>query len=55
VNSAEQMWSKYMQLNEAEASFRVLKERAFSPALVPSKEPRIKSHVLVAFLGYSCG
>jgi hypothetical protein len=36
ADSAEEMWSKYMQLTEAEASFRA-EERAFDPAFVPSE------------------
>jgi len=51
--SAEELWSKYMQLTEAEASFRVLKSELSIRPLFHQKEPRVKAHVLVAFLGYA--
>jgi transposase len=51
--SAEQLWSKYMQLTEAEASFRALKSELSIRPLFHQKEPRVKAHVLVAFLGYA--
>jgi transposase len=51
--SAEQLWSQYMQLTEAEASFRVLKSELAIRPLFHQKEPRVKAHVLVAFLGYA--
>jgi hypothetical protein len=42
-----------MQLTEAEASFRARKsERSIRP-LFHQREPRVKAHVLVAFLGYA--
>jgi transposase len=53
ADSAEQLWSKYMQLTEAEASFRALKSELSIRPLFHQKEPRIKAHVLVAFLGYA--
>src|SRR5712664_3718657 len=53
ADSAEQLWSKYMQLTEAEASFRALKSELSIRPLFPQKEPRVKAHVLVAFLGYA--
>jgi transposase len=53
ADSAEQMWSMYMQLTEAEASFRALKSELSIRPLFHQKEPRIKAHVLVAFLGYA--
>jgi transposase len=53
VDSAEQMWSTYMQLTEAEASFRALKSEQSIRPLFHQKEPRVKAHVLVAFLGYA--
>ena len=53
ANSAEELWSKYMQLTEAEASFRALKSELSIRPLFHQKEPRIKAHVLVAFLGYA--
>jgi transposase len=51
--SAEELWSKYMQLTEAEASFRALKSELSIRPLFHQKEPRVKAHVLVAFLGYA--
>ena len=53
ADSAEQLWSKYMQLTEAEASFRALKSELSIRPLFHQKEPRVKAHVIVAFLGYA--
>jgi transposase len=53
ADSAEQMWSMYMQLTEAEASFRALKSELSIRPLFHQKESRVKAHVLVAFLGYA--
>ena len=53
ADSAGQMWSMYMQLTEAEASFRALKSELSIRPLFHQKEPRVKAHVLVAFLGYA--
>jgi len=53
ADSAEQMWSIYMQLTEAESSFRALKSELSIRPLFHQKEPRIKAHVMVAFLGYA--
>src|SRR5260370_17949664 len=53
ADSAEQMWSIYMQLTEAEASFRALKSELSIRPLFHQKESRVKAHVLVAFLGYA--
>jgi transposase len=52
-DTAEQLWSKYMQLTEAEASFRALKSELSVRPLFHQKEPRVKAHVMVAFLGYA--
>jgi transposase len=51
--SAQELWSKYMQLTEAEASFRVLKSELSIRPLYHQKEARVKAHVMVAFLGYA--
>jgi transposase len=51
--STEELWSKYMQLTEAEASFRALKSELSIRPLFHQKEPRVKAHVMVAFLGYA--
>jgi transposase len=53
VGSTEELWSKYMQLTEAEASFRALKSELSIRPLFHQKEPRVKAHVMVAFLGYA--
>jgi transposase len=53
AETAEELWSKYMQLTEAEASFRALKSELSIRPLFHQREPRVKAHVMVAFLGYS--
>jgi transposase len=50
---AEELWTKYMQLTEAEASFRALKSELSIRPLFHQLEPRVKAHVMVAFLGYA--
>jgi hypothetical protein len=42
-----------MQLTEAEASFRALKSELAIRPLFHQLEPRVKAHVMVAFLGYA--
>jgi transposase len=53
AGTAEELWSQYMQLTEAEASFRALKSELSIRPLFHQKEPRVKAHVMVAFLGYA--
>jgi len=53
AETAEELWAKYMQLTEAEASFRALKSELSIRPLFHQLEPRIKAHVMVAFLGYA--
>src|SRR5664280_2247773 len=53
AETTEELWSKYMQLTEAEASFRVLKSELSIRPLFHQLEPRVKAHVMVAFLGYA--
>jgi transposase len=53
ADSAEELWSRYMQLTEAEASFRALKSELSIRPLFHQLEPRVKAHVMVAFLGYA--
>jgi hypothetical protein len=53
TEKAEELWSKYMQLTEAEASFRALKSELSVRPLFHQLEHRVKAHVLVAFLGYA--
>jgi transposase len=53
VDSAADLWKKYMQLTEVEAAFRTLKsELAIRPPF-HQLEKRVKAHVLVVFLGYA--
>src|SRR5689334_1218024 len=49
--TAEELCSRYMQLTEAEASFRALKSELSIRPLFHQLEPRVKAHVMVAFLG----
>ena len=51
--SAEELWTKYIQLTEAEAVFRALKSELSIRPLFHQLEPRVKAHILVAFLGYA--
>src|ERR1700719_661296 len=53
ADSAEELWSRYMQWTEAEASFRALKSELSIRPLFHQLEPRVKAHVMVAFLGYA--
>jgi len=53
ADTAEDLWSRYMQLTEAEASFRTLKRELSIRPLFHQLEPRVKAHVMVAFLGYA--
>ena len=51
--TAEELWTKYIQLTEAEAAFRALKSELAIRPLFHQREPRVKAHILVAFLGYA--
>lgn len=51
--TAEELWAKYIQLTEAEAAFRALKSEVAIRPLFHQIEPRVKAHILVAFLGYA--
>jgi transposase len=53
AGTAEELWSKYMQLTEAEATFRAPKSALSIRPLFHQLEPRVKAHVMVAFLGYA--
>jgi transposase len=53
AGTADELWAKYMQLTEAEASFRALKSELSIRPLFHQLEPRVKAHVMVAFLGYA--
>lgn len=50
---AEELWTKYIQLTEAEAVFRALKSELAIRPIFHQLERRVKAHVLVAFLGYA--
>jgi transposase len=52
-STVEELWIKYIQLTEAEAAFRALKSELSIRPLFHQLEPRVKAHILVAFLGYS--
>ena len=51
--TVEELWTKYIQLTEAEAAFRALKSELAVRPLFHQLERRAKAHVLVAFLGYA--
>jgi transposase len=53
ADNAADLWTKYMQLTEAEASFRALKSELSIRPLFHQLERRVKAHVMVAFLGYA--
>jgi transposase len=53
TEAAAELWTKYMQLTEAEAAFRVLKSELSIRPLFHQLERRVKAHILVAFLGYA--
>ena len=53
AGTAEELWTSYLQLTEAEASFRALKSELSIRPLFHQLEPRVKAHVLIAFLGYA--
>ena len=53
AGTAEELWSRYMQLTEAEASFRALKSELSIRPLFHQLESRVKAHIMVAFLGYA--
>ena len=53
AESAAELWTQYMQLTEAEAAFRALKSALSIRPLFHQLEPRVKAHILVAFLGYA--
>jgi transposase len=51
--NAPDLWTKYIQLTEAEAAFRTLKSELAIRPIFHQIEKRVKAHVLVAFLGYA--
>ena len=48
-----ELWTKYIQLTEAEAAFRALKSELAVRPVFHQLERRVKAHLLVAFLGYA--
>ncbi|MGC2356421.1 MAG: IS1634 family transposase [Candidatus Acidiferrum sp.] len=53
AETAAELWTKYIQLTEVEAAFRVLKSELSIRPLFHQLEHRVKAHILVAFLGYA--
>ncbi len=53
AEAASELWTKYIQLTEAEAAFRALKSELSIRPLFHQLEHRVKAHILVAFLGYA--
>ncbi len=51
--SAEELWTKYIQLTEVEAAFRALKSELSIRPFFHQLERRVKAHIMVAFLGYA--
>lgn len=48
-----ELWTMYMQLNDAEAAFRTLKQDLSIRPVHHQSEDRVKAHVLVCFLAYA--
>ena len=48
-----ELWTMYMQLNDAEAAFRTLKQDLAIRPVYHQTEHRVKAHVLVCFLAYA--
>ena len=53
ATTASELWEKYIQLTEVEATFRALKSELSIRPLFHQLEQRVKAHVMVAFLGYA--
>ena len=51
--TVEELWTKYIQLTEAEAAFRAVKSELAVRPVFHQLERRVKAHLLVAFLGYA--
>lgn len=52
-HSEEELWKMYMQLNDAEAAFRTLKQDLSIRPIYHQLERRIEAHVLVCFIAYA--
>lgn len=48
-----ELWTMYMQLNDAEAAFRTLKQDLSIRPIYHQREQRVNAHVLVCFLAYA--
>jgi transposase len=49
----EEIWHMYMQLNDAEAAFRTLKQDLSIRPIHHQLQDRVKAHVLICFLAYA--
>lgn len=52
-HSEPELWAMYMQLNDAEAAFRTLKQDLSIRPIYHQIEPRVNAHVLICFLAYA--
>jgi transposase len=52
-HAESELWTMYMQLNDAEAAFRTLKQDLSIRPIHHQSEQRVKAHVLVCFLAYA--
>ena len=52
-HSEQELWATYMQLNDAEAAFRTLKQDLSIRPVYHQLEERVNAHVLVCFLAYA--
>jgi len=52
ANDPKDLWSMYMQLNDAEAAFRNLKSDLKIRPVYHQKQDRIEAHILITFLAY---
>lgn len=51
--SEEELWKMYMQLNDADAAFRTLKQDLSIRPVFYQLEHRVEAHVFVCFLAYA--
>jgi hypothetical protein len=51
-HSEQELWTMYMQLNDAETAFRTLKQDLAIRPIYHQIGSRVKAHVLVCFLAY---
>jgi hypothetical protein len=48
----EQLWKAYIQLTQAEAAFRIQKDRLKVRPIWPQRADRVEAHILVCFLAF---